>query len=110
MAGRRAEIVEVELDGGQVVLAEVLVPTGGDVGAWERTRFRLANFGEQVAGLSRTLLSSVRGQLPDAPKTVEVEFGMKLAVETGGLVAVLAQANAEASVVVRLTWDGPPAH
>jgi hypothetical protein len=54
------------------------------------------------------VFDTVRGSLPQTPDRVGVEFGLKLTAKTGSLVAALAQAGGEASVVVKLEWSGLP--
>lgn len=100
---QRTEIVEVELPGGGVIAAEVALAGGGDVAAWERLRLEEAT--GTIRQVSGWVIDSVREALPNPPDRWGVEFGLKLAVKTGKLTSVLAEAGGEASVVVRLEWD-----
>lgn len=40
-----------------------------------------------------------------SPDSFEVEFGLKLAVKSGQLLGVIAEAGTEAGLTVRLSWD-----
>jgi hypothetical protein len=44
-----------------------------------------------------------------APDEVQVEFGLELALKSGQLVSMLAEAGATASVKVTLAWKGDAA-
>ena len=100
---QRIEIVEVELPDGGVIAAEVTVAGGGDVAVWERLQLEEAT--GTIRHVSGWVVDSVREALPDPPDRWCVEFGLKLAVKTGKLTSVLAEAGGEASVLVRLEWD-----
>jgi hypothetical protein len=105
---RRVEVVEVQLPSGGVVFAEVEVPAGGDARWGPDQRFSLEDVRANVVGIGSWVLETVREALPLAPEKVGVEFGFKLTAKTGSLVAALAQASGEASVVVKLEWSKPP--
>lgn len=102
---RRVEVVEVQLPGGDVFFAEVEVPAGGDARWRPGQRFSLEDVRANVVGIGSWVLETVREVLPLAPEKVGVEFGLKLTAKTGPLVAALAEASGEASVVVKLEWS-----
>jgi len=108
MVDRRVEVVEVAVPGGGVFFAEVEVPAGGDAGWWSGRRFSLEDVRANVVSIGSWVFDTVRDSLPQTPQTVGVEFGLKLTVKTGGLVAALAEAGGEASVVVKLEWSPAP--
>jgi hypothetical protein len=45
------------------------------------------------------------GGAAGSPDAFEVEFGLKLAVKSGQLLGVIAEAGTEAGLTVRLSWD-----
>jgi hypothetical protein len=118
-----AQTVTIELDDGSTVEAEIVgeVPfqhpdeTGayGDVGV----RSRAAAMGSAVTltleGVRDTVRSVGRwaaetiteGGAAGSPDAFEVEFGLKLAVKSGQLLGVIAEAGTEAGLTVRLSWD-----
>lgn len=104
---RRVEVVEVELPNGGVIFAEIEVPTGGDAWWGSGQRFALEDIRANVVSIGSWVLDTVRGALPETPDKVGVEFGLKLTAKTGPLVAALAEASGEASVVVKLEWSKP---
>lgn len=117
------QTVTIDLGDGSTVRAEIVgeVPfahepeTGGygDVGA----RHRAAELGSAVAltldqvretvrGVGRWAAQTVtEGGAAGAPDAFEVEFGLKLAVKSGQLLGIIAEAGAEAGLTVRLSWD-----
>ncbi len=103
MVSGRSDLVEVELDSGEVVLAEVLSAGGSDVA--DTGLLRLSQARQALSEVGRWALESVRESLPEPPDRIDVEFGVKLAVKTGRLVAVIAEAGGEASITVRMGWD-----
>lgn len=96
--------MEVELPDGGTILAEVELPPG-DAGLLDE-RFRLDAARDMVARVASWAVTTVREHAPAKPDTFEVEFGMKLAVESGKVVAVLGRASGEASLAVRMSWNG----
>src|SRR5262245_11648251 len=93
--GRRAtvaEVVEIELAGGEVILAEVR-SVGGDVGVLNR--FRAAALRATIKRIGRFVAESVGPDLPGDPRTLSVEFGVKFAVKSGQLASVLAEVAGE---------------
>ncbi|GGM26688.1 CU044_2847 family protein [Dactylosporangium sucinum] len=99
-----ADLAEIALPDGETLYIELETRAGGDV-AWGREhRLSWEDLQGQVAKVSKWVVESVRAGLPDSPSKVGVEFGLKLTAETGPLVAALAKAGAEATIVVRLEW------
>jgi hypothetical protein len=101
-------LVEIELPSGNVMLAEVRDEGVGDVADRDR-RFPLAAIGDSIGEVCHWALTSARKAMPDArkPNRIEVELGVKIAVKTGKIVTVLAEAGAEASIVFRMEWSEP---
>lgn len=114
MAEQRARLIEVALPDGSVVLAEVIGAGGGDVADAEK-KFSLSALRGPLAEVGKWALTTVRESLPEQPDRLSVEFGIKLAVKSGKLLCVLAEASGESSLVVRMDWekkaggDGPAA-
>ena len=106
MADRRTRTVEIELPSGRTMLAEVVAEGGGDV-TDRRQRLALSEIRESLADIGEWAITSVVDALPKPkrPSRLEVEFGIKLAVKTGKLVSVLAEAGGESTVLVRMSWD-----
>lgn len=102
----RIETVEIALPDGTVIDAEVHVPTGGDVAL--RDCFELGEMRKSLASISTFVFEAVRDGLPRRPERIAVDFGVKLAVKSGKITSILAEASGEASVTVRLEW-GPDA-
>ncbi|MGC5021409.1 CU044_2847 family protein [Micromonospora sp. DT47] len=98
------DLVEVALPDGEILYVEIEVPVEGDI-AWRGQKVAWCDLQEQVARVSKWVIESVRAGLPDTPKRVGVEFGLKITGETGTLVGALAKAGAESSIVVRLEWE-----
>ncbi|MFC4030582.1 CU044_2847 family protein [Streptomyces polygonati] len=117
------EIVTIALGDGSSVRAEVIgeVPftrpddSGGygDVGAGARAAalgsavaLTLDEVRETVRGIGRWAAQTVtEGGAAGAPDSFEVEFGLKLAVKSGQLLGIIAEAGAEAGLTVKLSWD-----
>jgi hypothetical protein len=96
------EIVEVELPDGEVVLAEVAV-IDDDIGALDR--FKLDEARSAVAKIGGWARDALREALAEPPDRFGVEIGLKLAIKSGALVSVLAEASTEASIVIKMEWD-----
>jgi len=102
----RTTIVEVELPDGNVTYVEArLTDPGGDVAAGHG-RYTLEDSAKTVVQAADLLLRAIRESLDEAPSRTEVEFGIKLAIKSGRLVSFLAEAGAEASLAVKLSWGG----
>ncbi|GAB7185285.1 hypothetical protein ATKI12_5116 [Kitasatospora sp. Ki12] len=119
------DVITVDLGEGAFVHAEVTVldraetgftpaagEPGGDAGvrdtaarAFAELPQRLDAVREVVRNVGRWAADSVSGTGPAVPDTLEIEFGLKLAVKSGALVGVLAEAGGEASFTVRMSWD-----
>ncbi|MFF3844254.1 CU044_2847 family protein [Streptomyces sp. NPDC002328] len=100
-------VVEFKTDDGSVVAVEAV--------AEQRPGSRLVARGDGTVQAARTFegaLEGVRSAAESAlrvfrdgalrPDGVEIEFGVKLAAETG---AIIAKGTAEGHLVVRLTWS-----
>ncbi|MEV5877499.1 CU044_2847 family protein [Streptomyces sp. NPDC052101] len=115
-------VVTIELDDGTTVDAEVIgdlrfqevddTTSYGDVGlrdraarAGEAVALTLDQVRDTVRGLGRWAAETVTGPAAGNPDTVEVEFGLKLAVKSGRLMGVIAEAGSEAGLTIRLSWD-----
>ncbi|HET6857054.1 MAG TPA: CU044_2847 family protein [Streptomyces sp.] len=106
-------IQEVELPGGQTVLARVSVlrpeevPDGGedfgfdDVGALDHLTARIDQLNELVSGVGSAVLAAARSAAPDE---VSATFGVELVVKPGKAVAMLADGEAKAAISVTLLW------
>lgn len=102
---RRVEVIEVQVPGNGVIFAEVEIPTGGDAAWGSGRRFSLEDVRTNVVSIGSWVFDTVRDSLPQMPDKMGVEFGLKLTTKTGSLVAALAEAGGEASVVVKLEWS-----
>ncbi|MEE1825582.1 CU044_2847 family protein [Streptomyces sp. BE20] len=89
-------------------------PDFGDAGL--RDGRRAAQLGSAVAltldqvrstvqGVGRWAAESITQGAAGSPDAFEVEFGLKLAVKSGQLLGVIAEAGSEAGLTVRLSWD-----
>ncbi|MEU1505266.1 CU044_2847 family protein [Kitasatospora sp. NPDC005748] len=123
------DVITVDLGGGALVHAEVTalepatapVPApaagtgtgaGGDAGvrdaagrALAELPLRLDAVGGVLRDVGRWASDSVADAGPAMPDALEVEFGLKLAVKSGKLIGVVAEAGGEASFTVRMSWD-----
>jgi hypothetical protein len=112
-----SELVQVLLPSGDTVWVSVEAagPTARsgvagpvDVGlrdqvAWAVAAVKLSGFTETICGV----VSSVRAALEEhRPDSFEVEFGIAISAQTGGMLSVLASAGGSAQVKVRATWTG----
>jgi hypothetical protein len=114
--------VTIELDDGTTVEAEVIgdlrfqerddTAAFGDVGlrdraarAGEAVALTLDQVRDTVRGMGRWAAETVTGPAAGNPDAFEVEFGLKLAVKSGRLMGVVAEAGSEAGLTVRLSWD-----
>lgn len=114
------ETVTIDLGLGETVVAEVIgdLPFQdldgdmyGDVGVSRRVAelgTAVAMTMEQVRGTVRSVGRWAAETVTDgagSPDTFEVEFGLRLAVKSGQLLGVIAEAGSEASLTVRMSWD-----
>lgn len=118
-----AQTVTIALDDGSTVEAEIVgeVPfqhpdeSGGydDVGVRSRAAAAGSAVTMTLEGVRDTVRSVGRwaaqtiteGGAAGSPDAFEVEFGLKLAVKSGQLLGVIAEAGTEAGLTVRLSWD-----
>ncbi|MGW5351681.1 CU044_2847 family protein [Streptomyces sp. NPDC004031] len=118
-----AETVTIALGDGTEVRAEVVGqvpfqnPDGSgafsDVGIRSRAAaagsavtLTLDGVRDTVRAVGRWAAETVtEGGAAGAPDSFEVEFGLKLAVKSGQLLGVIAEAGAEAGLTVKLSWD-----
>jgi Trypsin-co-occurring domain 1 len=98
-----AGLVQVELPSGQVIWARVSSDGPADAaGGRVLHRLDMDELRATVAGVSETVRSAL-GQL--RPDELNIEFGLELAMKTGKLISVLAEASGTASVKVTLGWQ-----
>ncbi|MGX1953351.1 CU044_2847 family protein [Streptomyces anulatus] len=120
------ETVTIDLGDGTTVSAEVIgelqfqqtedknAASYGDVGFSNGQR--AAQLGSAVAmtldqvrstvqGVGRWAAESITQGGAGSPDAFEVEFGLKLAVKSGQLLGIIAEAGSEAGLTVRLSWD-----
>ncbi|MER7753804.1 CU044_2847 family protein [Kitasatospora sp. NPDC097643] len=106
--GSISETIEIDLGDGETLHAAV---RGGRPG-------RDSGDAGAVSAVARHTFDEVRGTIRSVgrwakdtavkcgdPSSFEVEFGLNLTVKAGRLIGVLAEAEGEASLVVRLRWD-----
>ncbi|MFF3085090.1 CU044_2847 family protein [Streptomyces nojiriensis] len=121
------ETVAIDLGDGSTVTAEVIgelkfeasedqrAPGYGDVGFGSGQR-TAAQLGSAVAltldqvrgtvqGIGRWAAESLTQGEAGSPDAFEVEFGLKLAVKSGQLLGIIAEAGSEAGLTVRLSWN-----
>lgn len=96
------EIVEVELDDGESILAEVTI-VDSDIGALDR--FKLDEARTAITKIGNWAAGTIRSRLEDKPDRFGVQIGLKLAVKSGVLTSVLAEASGEASITITMEWD-----
>ncbi|MFB7176549.1 CU044_2847 family protein [Streptomyces sp. NPDC056257] len=106
-------IQQIELPGGETVLARVSVmrpedvprgsdePAYEDVGALDHLTARVDQLNELVSGIGSAVLDSAVAARPDE---VSVTFGIELMAKPGKAVALLADGEAKAAISVTLTW------
>src|SRR5215813_3976752 len=101
-----SRLVEVELESGRVAHVAAATDGGGDVAAGRRVE-RFNEVIGSVTELTESVVRSLRSSLHQTPpSSVQVEVGVKFTVKSGKLVAFLAEASGEGSLVVTLGWDG----
>ncbi|HET9766418.1 MAG TPA: CU044_2847 family protein [Thermoanaerobaculia bacterium] len=100
-----SEVIAIRLDDGSVIHADV------DVRGEENVAFTSASFDfESVAATIRGVAGSVRRAIePLLPDKTSVEFGLELAIENGGLAAIVAKGSAKANFTISLEWSRPQA-
>ncbi|MFI9365632.1 CU044_2847 family protein [Kitasatospora sp. NPDC053057] len=112
----------IDLGDGTTVRAEVIGEVGFETGGDEddfgdvALRDRAARVGSAVAlsldqvrgtvqGIGRWAAETIAQGESGAPDSFEVEFGLKLAVKSGQLLGIIAEAGSEAGLTVKLSWD-----
>jgi hypothetical protein len=106
-----SEPVQLLLPGGETIWARVTVDDDDDglhnVGSGVLQRLDVEDLRRTVRGVSGSVREALAGLVPDQ---LQVEFGLELAVKTGKLTSMLAEAGAMGSIKVTLTWNGqaPP--
>ncbi|MFG2644829.1 CU044_2847 family protein [Streptomyces sp. NPDC048370] len=109
-------LVTINMGDGTEIRAEVVELTGpgsgGDAGlrrasgrAAEAVALKLDEVRTLIRGMGTWAADTIAGGGPGQPDTFELEFGLKLAVKSGHLVGVIAEAASEASLTVRMSWD-----
>ncbi|WP_329619365.1 hypothetical protein OG357_01615 [Streptomyces sp. NBC_01255] len=109
-------LVTIDIGDGTEIRAEVIELTkpgsGGDAGlrrasgrATEAVALKLDDVRTLISGMGTWAADTIAGGGPGQPDTFELEFGLKLAVKSGHLVGVIAEAASEASLTVRMSWD-----
>ena len=95
--------VQVQLPTGEVIWAKVAVEGPQNVASVGLQRLDAEELSRTVRGLSASLHQAVDSLLSDE---VEVEFGLELALKSGKVISMLAEAGATASVKITLGWKG----
>ena len=97
----RSRAVPITLPDGSEIFAQATVLGGEeDVAVVDR----LMTF-EPVLRTIEGVSTALYGSLAKiAPRTAQVEFGIELAVESGGLAALLVQGSGRGSLTITLTW------
>lgn len=114
---RDVRVQEIELPGGERVLASVSVlepgrlPDGGssvdeeyefeDTAALDGLSARIDHLNELVSGVGSAVLNAARSARPDE---VSATFGIELAAKPGKAVAMLADGQVKGAISVTLTW------
>jgi hypothetical protein len=101
-------LVAVPIEGGPPVAIEIDEITGGGVARAARPGETVAtlttSFGaelERLQPMAQAIITKLRG-LADSPDEVSVEFGIKMNVEAG---LVIARSSAEANFKVTMLWS-----
>lgn len=100
---QHARVVEVELQDGEVIYAEVRAIGGADVSVADRLRLDQAS--EAITRIGNWAAQTVRAGVPEHPDEFEVSFGLKLGAKSGKLIGILAEASGEASLNVCMKWN-----
>jgi hypothetical protein len=95
--------VRVELPTGEVIWARLSDDSGpSNVSAEDVLhRLDLADLRGTIQGVSQSVRAALGGLRPDQ---VSVQFGLELAVKTGKLTSLLAEASGKASIAVTVSW------
>jgi Trypsin-co-occurring domain 1 len=96
------KLVQVELPGGEVIWAKVASDGPADVSSLVGIhRLDMDQLRATVGGVSHAVRSAL-GRLE--PDEINIEFGLELALKSGKLTSVLAEASGKASVKVSVGW------
>lgn len=96
----------MQLPTGEVIWARMAVDGPQNVASGGLQRLDVEELSRAIRGLSASLHQAVDSVMPDE---VEIEFGLELALRSGKVISVLAEAGATASVKVTLGWKGDKA-
>lgn len=100
------DIVQVTLPDGQVIFARVACSDEPRDIAFDRVRaLFLHDFQHTVRAVADNLHRALQQH---APHETSVEFGLELAVQSGKVLSVLAEAGATAGIKVKLSWQQRP--
>jgi hypothetical protein len=95
--------LQVELPTGEIIWARVAVDGPQNVTSGALRRLDVDAMSRTVRGMTASLRAAVDDLAPDE---VQVEFGLELALKSGQLISMLAEAGGTASVKVTLAWKG----
>jgi hypothetical protein len=103
-----AKLVHVELPSGQIIWAHVTRDGPADVRLSKALqKLSINDLRDTIEGVVQTFATALEGL---APTEVKLEFGLQLALKTGRLTSVLAEAAGTGSVRVSVSWAvGRPA-
>ncbi|MEU9144946.1 CU044_2847 family protein [Streptomyces sp. NPDC048349] len=120
------ETVAIDLGDGSMVTAEVIgelqfqSPPEQGASGYGDVGFGVNRSAAQLGSAVALTLDQVRGTVQGigrwaaetiiqgdagAPDAFEVEFGLKLAVKSGQLLGIIAEAGSEAGLTIRLSWN-----
>ena len=100
--GAVGDIAQVTLPDGQVIFARVAGSGEPRDIAFDRTRALLL---DDLQHTVRAVVDNLHLALQrHAPDETSVEFGLELAVRSGKVLSVLAEAGATASIKIQLSW------
>ena len=97
--------VKVQLPTGEVIWVRMPADDGPrNVAATDVLHhLNLADLRATIQGVSHSMRAALVGLRPDE---VSIEFGLELALKTGKLTSVLAEASGSASITVTVAWRG----
>lgn len=95
--------VQILLPTGEVVWLEARSAGASDVAAVGLVKLDADELRDTVRGLSNTLRGALEELVPDQ---MQLEFGLELAVKSGKVTSLIAEAGATATIKVTMTWAG----
>ncbi|MBO3739307.1 CU044_2847 family protein [Actinoplanes flavus] len=98
--------VQIQLPTGEIVWARLDTAGSGpsDVSSVNKVlQVDVDEFRNTIRGVSHSLRAAIDDLVPDQ---VQIEFGLELAVKTGKITSMLAEAGGKATVKVALSWSG----